>query len=73
MSFFLKTYDVAVLLDLSPDDVNAMARKGLIRGHKIGNHWRFRSRDVKKFLDHTRNQEMSQDWVENRSGWPVPG
>lgn len=67
MPFYLKTYDVAVLLDLSPDDVNSMARNGLIRGHKIGNRWRFRSRDVNKFLDHTRNQETPQDWVVNQS------
>lgn len=56
----LKTYDIAVLLDLSPDDINAMARKGVIKGHKIGKQWRFRNRDVKKFLDHMRNQIMSQ-------------
>lgn len=65
MQWILKTYDVAVLLDLSPDDVNAMARKGLIKGQKIGKQWRFRNRDVKKFLDHKRNQMMSQGGFEN--------
>ncbi len=65
MPFFLKTYDVAVLLDLSPDDVNAMARNGLIDGHKIGKRWRFRNRDVKKFLDQKRKQMMSQGGFEN--------
>ena len=50
MPFFLKTYDIAVLLDVSPDDVNAMARNGLIKGHKIGKQWRFRKKDVKKIL-----------------------
>lgn len=65
MPFFLKTYDVAVMLDLSPDDVNAMARKGLIDGHKIGKRWRFRKRDVKKFLDHKQGQMMSQERFES--------
>jgi len=36
MPSFLKSHDVAILLDLSPDDVNIMARKGLIKGKKSG-------------------------------------
>jgi excisionase family DNA binding protein len=46
----LKTRDIAILLDLSPDTVNDMARKGLIKGYKSGNQWRFRKKDVEKFL-----------------------
>ena len=65
MPYNLKTYDVAVLLDLSPDDVNAMARKGRIRGYKLGNQWRFRSRDIKNLLDHALNQMMSSGGFEN--------
>ena len=61
----LKTHDVAVLLDLSPDDVNDMARKGLIKGHKIGKQWRFRNNDVKMFLDQMRNQALSRGGFEN--------
>ena len=64
MPFFLKTYDIAVLLDVSPDDVNAMARKGLIKGHKIGKQWRFRNKDVKKILDQKRNQILSRGGFE---------
>jgi excisionase family DNA binding protein len=64
MPFFLKTYDIAVLLDVSPDDVNAMARKGLIKGQKIGKQWRFRNRDVKKILDQKRTQMLSQGGFE---------
>lgn len=59
MPSILKTYDIAVLLDISPDDVNAMARKGLIKGYKIGKRWRFRNRDVHKFLDNLRSQMVS--------------
>ena len=64
MPFFLKTYDIAVLLDVSPDDVNAMARKGLIKGQKIGKQWRFRNKDVRKILDQKRNQIMSRGGFE---------
>lgn len=46
----LKTRDIAILLDLSPDTVNDMARKGMIKGYKSGNQWRFRKKDVEKFL-----------------------
>ncbi|HEY3490725.1 MAG TPA: helix-turn-helix domain-containing protein [Candidatus Deferrimicrobiaceae bacterium] len=46
----LKTHDLAILLDLSPDAVNDMARKGLLKGYKSGNQWRFRRKDVERFL-----------------------
>ncbi len=38
----LKTRDLAILLDLSPDTVNDMARRGILKGYKSGNQWRFR-------------------------------
>lgn len=50
MPNILKTRDIAVILDLSPDTVNDMARKGLIKGYKSGNQWRFRKKDIEKFL-----------------------
>ena len=46
----LKTRDIALLLDMSPDAVNDLARKGLLRGFKSGNQWRFRRKDVEKYL-----------------------
>jgi excisionase family DNA binding protein len=46
----LKTRDLAILLDMSPDAVNDMARKGILKGYKSGNQWRFRRKDVEKFL-----------------------
>lgn len=46
----LKTRDLALLLDMSPDAVNDLARKGLIRGYKTGNQWRFRRKDVERYL-----------------------
>jgi len=50
---------------MSPDDVNALARKGVIKGSKMGNRWSFRNKDVKKFLDKQRNPEMSPKEIEN--------
>jgi excisionase family DNA binding protein len=47
----LKTRDIAVLLDMSPDSVNDLARKGVLKGYKSGNQWRFRRKDIERFLD----------------------
>jgi excisionase family DNA binding protein len=47
----LKTRDLAILLDLSPDVVNDMARRGRLKGFKSGNQWRFRRRDVDRYLE----------------------
>ena len=47
----LKTRDLAILLDLSPDVVNDMARRGHLKGFKSGNQWRFRRRDVDRYLE----------------------
>jgi len=50
----LKTRDLAILLDLSPDVVNDMARRGHLKGYKSGNQWRFRRRDVERFIERER-------------------
>ncbi len=42
----LSSRDVALLLDVSPDDVNELARRGDLPGFKQGRFWRFRRRDV---------------------------
>jgi excisionase family DNA binding protein len=47
----LKTRDLAILLDTSPDTVNDMARRGILKGYKSGNQWRFRRRDVERFIE----------------------
>ncbi len=47
----LKTRDLAILLDMSPDAVNDLARKGVIKGYKSGNQWRFRRKDIERFLE----------------------
>jgi len=45
----LKSKDVAHILDLPPDDVIYLARKGKLRGVKEGKYWKFKLRDVKYF------------------------
>ena len=47
----LKTRDLAILLDLSPDAVNDMARRGVLKGFKSGNQWRFRRKDVERYVE----------------------
>jgi excisionase family DNA binding protein len=55
----MKTRDLALMLDMSPDAVNDMARKGLLKGYKSGNQWRFRKKDVERFLDRARGAAPS--------------
>jgi excisionase family DNA binding protein len=50
----LKTRDLAFLLDLSPDVVNDLARRGHLKGFKSGNQWRFRRRDVERYIERER-------------------
>lgn len=59
MPAILKSCDLSALLDLSPDDVNALARKGVIKGYKIGKQWRFRAKEVNGFLDKQRGRMMA--------------
>ena len=47
----MKTRDIAILLDLSPDTVNDMARRGVLKGFKSGNQWRFRRKDIERFIE----------------------
>ncbi len=47
----LKSRDLAVLLDMSPDAVNDLARKGVIKGYKSGNQWRFRRKDIERYIE----------------------
>jgi excisionase family DNA binding protein len=47
----LKTRDLAILLDLSPDTVNDMARRGILKGYKSGNQWRFRRKDIERYFE----------------------
>ncbi len=52
----LKTRDLAILLDLSPDAVNDLARRGVLKGYKSGNQWRFRRKDVERYVEREKKQ-----------------
>lgn len=47
----LRSTDVARLLDLSPDDVVGLAKRGEIKAIKAGRFWRFLYRDVLAYRD----------------------
>ena len=42
--------EVAELLDVSPDNVNYMARKGILPGYKDKKFWRFNRRAVVRWI-----------------------
>jgi excisionase family DNA binding protein len=42
----LGSKDVAHILDMSPDDVICLVRKGKLRATKVGKFWRYRRADV---------------------------
>jgi K+-sensing histidine kinase KdpD len=48
----LKAREAAILLDVPPDDVTDMARKGRIMAQKKGRQWFFRWRDVTALRRH---------------------
>ncbi len=55
----LRSKDVAHILDLPPDDVIYLARKGKLRGVKEGKYWKFRLRDVKYYQKRLQKGESS--------------
>ena len=46
----ISSNEVAELLDTSPDNVNYMARKGILPGHKDKKFWRFNKRVVARWI-----------------------
>ncbi len=57
----LRSRDLAVLLDTTPDDVNLKARKGVIKGIKRGKQWRFRANEVKRLLGGLEGRGLPRD------------
>ena len=45
----LNSREVAIILDLSPDTVNEVARKNILPGFKKGKQWRFKKKDISSF------------------------
>jgi len=46
---FLRSKDVAHILDCSPDDVIELARRGKLKASKEGRFWRYSPRDVEAY------------------------
>ena len=47
---FLRSKDVAHILDCSPDDVIELARRGKIKATKEGRFWRFQEKDITAYM-----------------------
>ncbi len=45
----LRSKAVAHILDISPDDVITLARKGKLRAQKVGKFWEFRKADITRY------------------------
>ncbi|MEW6441836.1 MAG: helix-turn-helix domain-containing protein [bacterium] len=54
---YLKSKEVARVLDCSPDDVIEMARRGTLRAFKDGRFWRFREADVMTYKKRMEKQK----------------
>ena len=54
----LRSKDVAHILDVSPDDVIELAKKGKLKATKEGRFWRFRPAHV---MAYKRRQELKED------------
>lgn len=48
-SYDLRSKDVAHIIDLSPDDVIELARRGKLNARKDGRFWRFNLQDVQNW------------------------
>jgi excisionase family DNA binding protein len=46
----IDSIEVAKLLDTSPDNVNYLARKGVLPGYKVSKFWRFNRRTIVRWI-----------------------
>jgi len=56
----LRSKDVAHILDLSPDDVIQLARRGVIKAGKQGRFWRFSRSDVMAYKERHDGEERAR-------------
>ena len=49
-TYVMSSRDVAHVLDMSPDDVILLARKGALKSKKIGRRWKFQMKDVDAYV-----------------------
>jgi excisionase family DNA binding protein len=57
MPSVLRSRDVSRFLRISPDDITLLARRGYLKGYKLGRQWRFKRKDIMSwFKRHTRKE-----------------
>jgi len=56
---FLRSKDVAHILDCSPDDVIELARKGKVKASKNGRFWLFLEKDVKMYQKELKRTQVA--------------
>ena len=49
-NYYLRSKDVAHLLDVSPDEVVQLAQSRKIKATKVGRLWRYRLADIKAYM-----------------------
>ena len=55
----LRSKDVAHILDMSPDDVIELARRGEIKATKQGRFWRFQERDITAYVRKQKRENVA--------------
>lgn len=58
---YLRSKEVAHILDCSPDDVILLARKGLLKALKQGRFWRYRMADVQAYKSRLESQASKRN------------
>ena len=58
MPSILRSSDISKLLEVSPDDISCLARKGFLRGFKLGRQWRFRRKDILSWFKSHSKKDM---------------
>jgi len=51
----INSIEAATILDMSPDDINKMARKKIIKAKKINNRWVYDRKEIYKFKEKQRS------------------
>ncbi len=59
---FLRSKDVAHILDCSPDDVIELARRGKIKATKEGRFWRFQEKDITAYMRKQKRENTAWEW-----------
>ena len=57
----LSSKEVDRILDMNPDDVTVLARKGELRARRLGRYWSYHYRDVMLYLE----QQEKGGWAKN--------